>query len=274
MDGTGEIDTANAEVIDTLDDTPRDFAAEAKQHGWTEKEAFKGDPGKWVDAETFVKRADEVMPFLKKQNAALKREMDELKRTVKQASAHFSKAEERAYTRAMADLQAKHDEAVETGDVAAARAAVKEIGDLTAEAAAKPKVEPDEPAFDPAEARRELNAWVEENDWYVLDEGKRRYADMQAEMMGPAKDWPDGNKAWLAELGKRVDRKFADKKPNVTNGGGNRAAPGAGSKSFSDLPAAAKATADRFYRSGVFGDPNKVTLAQAREQYVKSYDFS
>lgn len=263
MDGTGEIDTSGAVVADTGDDTPRDFAAEARQHGWTEKDAFKGDAAKWVDAETFVKRADEVMPFLKKQNTALKREMDELKRTFKQASAHFGKAEERAYTRALADLEAKHTEAVETGDVAAARAAMNEIGEVKADIAAKPK--PDEPGFDPLAARKELNTWVEENDWYVLDDAKRRYADMQAEMMGPANDWPDGNKAWLGELGKRVERKFAEPKPGITNGGGNRSAPGGGGKSYNDLPALAKAACDKFVKQGIVA---------SRDDYIKTYDFS
>ena len=205
------------------------------------------------------------MPFLKKQNEALKREMGELKRTFKQASAHFSKVEERAYTRALADVQARHDEAVETGDVAGARAAVREMGEINAEIAAKPVVEEDGPAFDPVAARKELNAWVEENDWYVLDDAKRRYADLQAEMMGPATEWPDGNKAWLGELSKRVGRKFAEVKPNVTNGGGNRASPSANGHTFADLPAAAKAMCDKFVKSGII---------KTREDYVKSYDFS
>ena len=40
---------------------PRDIEAEARKHGWRPKEEFKGDPARWTDAETFVKRADEVM---------------------------------------------------------------------------------------------------------------------------------------------------------------------------------------------------------------------
>lgn len=265
-----ENDTKDADAPDTPLDAAgapankRDFDAEARSLGWLPADEFKGDPAKCVDAKTFVDRADTFMPFIKKDRDDWKRKFSELQHTVKQASAHFSKVEERAYTRALADLEAKHADAVETGDVAAARAAMNEIGEVKAEIAAKPKPEADEPGFDPVAARREINAWVEDNDWYVLDDAKRRYADMQAEMMGPAKDWQDGNKAWLAELGKRVDRKFADRKPNITNGGGNRPAPGGGSRSFNDLPAEAKAACDKFVKAGIL---------KSREDYVKSYQF-
>jgi hypothetical protein len=57
-----------------VNDQARDFDAEAREHGWRPKDEFPGDAAKWVDAETFMKRADEVMPLLKAQNARLKRD--------------------------------------------------------------------------------------------------------------------------------------------------------------------------------------------------------
>lgn len=239
----------------------RDYEAEARKHGWTPKDDFKGDPGKWVDAETFVRRADEVMPFLKKQNAALKREMDDLKKQVKQASAFFSKAEERAYSRALADLQARHDDAVESGDVAAARKVMQEMGQLQAD---KPAPE-SAPEHDPEQARRELNDWIERNDWYVTDDARRRYADFQAEAMGPAPEWPGGNKAWLDELEQRVERKFSERKPQPVANTPGRAAASKGGKSYADLPQDAKRACDKFIANGII--PN-------REAYVKAYDWS
>lgn len=259
MPGQSDADSTSA------DDTPRDYEAEARQHGWTPKEDFRGDAAKWVDAETFVKRADEVMPFLKKQNAGLKRELDDLKRQVKKASEFFTQAEERGYARAMDELQRKHDDAVETGDVAAARKVLKDMGDLQAEiATSKAALTEDkpEPASDP---RAEFAAWVEDNDWYVLDENKRTYADLQAQTMGPAEKWEGGHAAWLAEIKARTDRKFAEKKPNPANPSGNRAGPSArGGKTFSDLPPAAKALADKWVKSGII---------KSRDDYVKSYQW-
>lgn len=276
MDGTAEIDTKDAvaadekvaigadEAVDNGDGASqeRDYEAEARAHGWTPKEDFKGDPAKWVDAETFARRADEFMPFLQKQNKALKREIDDLKRTTKQFAAFASKAEERAYNRALADLQARHEEAVEAGDVPGARKVLKELHDL--EKPTAPAIEDDDKP-DPQQAQREFAEWIDANDWYVTDEKKRAYADIQAGAMGPADKWEGGGKAWLAELEKRVARKFAEPKPNPVNGGGNRAGAARGSKTFADLPAQAKAQCERFV---------KQIPGFTKEQYVRDYDWS
>jgi len=263
MEDTGQITAdTSAETVEIADSSPaqRDYEAEARQHGWTDKEAFKGDQSKWVDAETFIRRADEVMPFLKKQNDALKREMADLKQQFKKASAHFEKSEQRAYERALTDLQARHTEAVETGDTVTANRLNDELADIKADIkAGKPVAAPD-----PDQARRELNEWVEQNDWYVLDDAKRRYADLQADLMGPAAQWGGGQKDWLEQLSSRVAKKFADPKPSPVNGGGNRGAPAKGGKTYSDLPPEAKAACDKWMKSG---------LIKSREDYVKSYDF-
>lgn len=267
------IDTADAVPAGTLadqvlgddaphDDGPRDFESEARKHGWTPKEEFKGDPHKWVDAETFVKRADEVMPFLQKQNKALKREIDDLKRTMKQAQDFYTKAEQRAYKQALADLEARHAEAVETGDVAAAKKVMADMRDLENDFAPAPAN--DEPVFDERQARAELAEWVEKTGWYGPDEQRTKYADMQADLMGPAKDWPGGQKAWLAELESRVERKFTAPKPAVANPGGSRPGARGGAKSYADLPADAKRQCDRFV---------KIIPGFTREQFVKDYQW-
>jgi len=253
----------DAEEVET-DTAPveRDFDAEARQHGWTDKEAFKGDPSKWVDAKTFVKRADEVMPLLKKQIDALKTKMDEMKRETARASKFFAQSEERAYKRAMTDLQAKMDDAVEMGDVAGTRRILSDMETLKDEVK---NAASDEPKFDPEEARREFTDWVEENDWYVHDADKRTYADLQAGIMGNAHEFPGGGKEYLVELTRRVEKKFAAAKPNPVNGGGNRATAKTGGKTFADLPAEAKRMCDKWVGSG---------LIKSRDDYVKSFDWS
>ena len=44
---------------------------EARTLGWVPAEEFKGDPNRWVDAETFVERGHTVMPILRKNNERL-----------------------------------------------------------------------------------------------------------------------------------------------------------------------------------------------------------
>lgn len=251
------------ENVEAVEIQPRDYDTEARGHGWTPKDDFRGDPAKWVDAETFVRRADEVLPLLKKQNAGLKREMDDLKRQVRQASAHFSKSEERAYQRAKAELEQRHDEAVEVGDKAAARRASEEMRALESDRIAEPLVVADDaPTQD--QLRAELAAWVESNDWYGADDIKTKYADMQAELMGPAEKWADGRKAWFAELERRTETKFAARRPAITTGTSQPSPGGRGGKSFADLPPEAKRMCEKWVKSGVI---------KSRDDYVKSYQW-
>jgi len=243
-------------------DAPRDYEAEARHHGWTPRDEFKGDESKWVDAETFVKRADEVMPFLKKQNSALKREIDDMKRTMKQFQEYHSKTEQRAYQQALADIEARHTEAVEMGDTQAAKRAIEDMRAVEKDYNAG---KPETPDVDDQETRRqELAEWVEETGWYGIDEAKTKYADLQASLMGLADNWPGGQKAWLAELAKRTERKFADAKPTQANPGGGRPSPKGGAKGYADLPADAKRQCDRFV---------KTIPGFTREQYVKDFQW-
>lgn len=250
----------------------RDYEAEAKQHGWTPKEEFKGDPSRWSDAETFIKRADEVMPLLKKKTEAQDRRIKELERTIKDATAHYSKLEERTYARAITDLKARQVAAVEVGDVAAHDAVTKEIDALTAEAKA-PKA-----ANDIAlEAKEAEIDWREKNPWYDKNALARDYAGLIAEKnkakaqdMAPAdffdfiteevlKRYPDVAKAEAA----------AERRPiNPVEGGAtNRRA--AGGKGWADM-----APEERRVAQGIAGRMVKAGYMKHVDDYLKDYDWS
>lgn len=65
-------------------DLPNDDAAviedRARHMGWVEKERFRGPEDKWVDAATFVKRGEEVLPIVQSQNRRLQEGIDNLRR--------------------------------------------------------------------------------------------------------------------------------------------------------------------------------------------------
>jgi hypothetical protein len=247
-------------------DAPRDYEAEAREHGWTGQDEFKGDPNRWIDAETFVKRADEVMPLLKKQNDTLKRELASLKKDVARASEHFTKAEERAYDRAVADVTAKMNMAVEAGDHAAASAAMKERLDLDK------GVIDDAPApqADPLDVQEALIDFRDANPWY--DEGgvARDYADVMAEKhKAKTADMPPAE--FFAFIAGKVKERYPDlekpkaerKRPGMmVEGGGQRVV--SRGRSFSDLPPQAQQLADKWIKSGLIKD---------RAAYVSSYQW-
>ena len=155
----------------------RDYEAEARAHGWVPKDEFKGDPTRWTDAETFVKKADEVMPLLKKQNTALKRELEDVRKQIKRASEHFSKSEERAYERALNDLKARQEKAVADGDVEAFRAVDKELDELRKDTAPKGKTAD----VNPLDVKEALIDFRDANPWYDAGGKERDYADLLAE---------------------------------------------------------------------------------------------
>lgn len=245
----------------------RDYEAEAKQHGWTPKDDFKGDPSRWVDAETFVERADQVMPLLRKQNEALKREMETLKKDVRRASEHFGKAEERAYARALADLTAKQDAAAEDGDVETVRAVRKEIADLRADI-------PAVPANDIAiEAKEAEIDWRERNPWYDKGGLQRDYADLLVEKhMAKTKEMAPAE--FFDFIGQEVLKRYPDaaktetRRPvNPVDGGGNRRPQG--QKGWADMEPeerrVGQAMAQRWHKSGLLKHP---------DDFLKSYDWS
>lgn len=251
----------------------RDYEAEAKQQGWTPKDGFKGDPNHWIDAESFVKRGEELAPFLRKKNHILEREIAQLKRDFKREMSRLNERDQAMYDRALADLTTRRQEAVEVGDVAAFNKIDKETDAL------KASLESKTPAATPADAQEALDAWTDDNPWYDLgampiateaQARARAYADRLAETHHEkAKAMPPAE--FYAFITEKVMTKFGeqlkDKKPgrqaiNPVNGA---TAPRArGGRSFSDLPSDAQAMAQRLVKKGIL---------KSTDDYIKTYQW-
>lgn len=242
-----------ADDAQTQDTTDQAAATETKARamGW--------DPDKGpLSAADFVKRGDEIAGFVKKHNGKLERELADMKKTLAEAKDYFSKSEERAFKRAVAELEARQDAAVAEGDTAEVRKITKEITELTAEIATAPKSQAttDTGAYD---------GFVTANPWFKVDE------DLTAYAMGlsfPA-GTPDTEQFRI--IGEKVRRAFPAKfttenprrqaAPAVEGAQNGRRVSG---KTFADLPKDAQAMCDRFVKSGFIKD---------RAAYVASYDF-
>ncbi|HMX93405.1 MAG TPA: hypothetical protein PLY42_18695, partial [Nitrospira sp.] len=142
------------------DSQERDWETEARDLGWRPEEDFKGDKSLWVDAQTFVKRGEEVMPILKSQLKTLKGELAEMRKEFRKANEFFSNSEQRGYERAMADIQAKAEAAAEVGDKAGVRAALEKAAKLN-----KPTEAPKAEQI----SREDLANWFADNPWYKSD---------------------------------------------------------------------------------------------------------
>jgi hypothetical protein len=249
----------------------RNYEAEAKAEGWVPKEAFKGDESKWVDAETFVKRGEEILPIVNAKNRKLVETVDTLKKEIddlKLGNSQFREFHEQTIARekqqreaAIKELEALRKKAVSDGDGEAFDRAEKRINELRAQPVR-------------TNGHSELNeaqrAWLSENRWYETDHVLRAVADGLSDAL--ARERPEllGKRDFLDELTKRVraemPHKFENPNRNRTvvedappRGGGNGKA-----RAYENLPADAKVACDRFVRT---------IPGYTKEKYLADYQW-
>lgn len=153
----------------------------AKRMGWKPKEEYSGQ-NEWVDAEAFLQKAENDPVELRKMYRQLERSYSKLERNVEALVEHqereITTREQEAYNRAMRDIEARHKQAVEEGDVDAASKAWKAREEL-AKAQPSGKVN-----LRKEEAPEFLMEWQKRNPWYgedpVLSDAASKYTDILA----------------------------------------------------------------------------------------------
>lgn len=256
--------TEGADVSTDETDVAPSVEERAQLMGWRPQAEFKGDKDRWIDAETFVKRGEEILPILKANNASMERaladerkERAKLEKTLKDFADHHGKTEARAYDKALKEIQSQIAAAASVGDVQGVLDATEELTELRAEAKAKPAAEaPGSPEFD---------AWREDNDWYGKDKALSGAFDaLCAEVIAEGYTTP---KVGLSEAMKRLKAEFPAKFENparrqaaTVEGAG--APPRTKGKGYADLPPDAKAMCDDFV---------KRVPGFSREKYCKDF---
>ncbi len=222
----------------------------AKTAGWKPKEEYDGDPEAWVDAEEFNKRA----PLYKK-NHGLKREIADLKATVHEMKGHMSKVSEAAYNKAVADLEARRDQAIDEGD----RDQVKEIDKAIKDAE---NLKPADPGIHPV-----IAAWEKENgEWFYADKSVSRFGMTFAQnyLAENTNDMEGAMEAMEEAVKKAFPDKCGKKQPDppkrpaapAVEGGGTQGKPRAATKA--DLNDEQRRVMSRFVRSGVMTEADYI----------------
>ena len=181
---------------------PSEVELQAMEYGWKPEADFKADPTnegkKWRTAEDFMDRKslfDRIEGY-NKQVREMKRGMDAL-------AAHNKKIEQSAYERALAELRAERNQALENDDHVTAEKIRDRIDDIKEQQRMAPPVQP-QPQVNP-----ELVQWVERNKWYTSDVDMRAFAEGYASQL-----WNSGvrdSAEALAQIERKVREVFPTK---------------------------------------------------------------
>lgn len=249
MEDAGPVDAPAIDEtpLDATEAPPPSVDDIAAKMGWSPKENWRGDPGKWKPAHEFVAATADIN---NKVTTELKSVKDQLANIARTNAAMLEKALEGQ----RAELMAARKEAFDFGDYDKMTAVEQELQQLQAAPAAKP----------PAP---EAQAFVEQHSsWWGKDQEATSWAINRAEQL---KREGFGDARQVAIVGRELANYFPEyapqpappkPKPVALSQPGNRGASPRG-KSFADLPAEAQKAAKDFAASG------KVTL----EQYASSY---
>ena len=256
---------------------PTPAEIQATKAGWRPKEEWD-DSGsaEWMDAEQFNERntrlADRGDKILKAEIASQGRKIQSMGKTIEDAADYMKKADSRAYKRAVRDLEAKADKAVEEGDTDAYRAVKGEMKELEQEVkdeAKQAKTAAASPDDDPA-----FQGWLPDNAWYdPRDDGFDPELTSFADSIAPAIGRTGlVGKPFYDRIAKEVKKKFPDrfgnqrrKQAQAVEGGGN-ASGGNGKTLWDEVPKDARTVFKRNVADGLFKDDKA-----GREEYAELY---
>lgn len=258
----------------------RDYEAEARAEGWRPLEQFKGDPAKWVDAEEFVKRGENILPIVKAQNGKLKAELEGQKRTLaemraamdefklfhEETSAKLKKDAKEAYAKAEADLKAARTQARRDGDDDKVDEINDALADLKAEAknaeSKATKTAPTNKSSEDISKTPQFQQWAKDNPWFGGEGKENERRSRLAVAVGQeirARNPGIGIAEFLEQVTEEVEATFGAPKATreaVSKVEGSRRGAGTSGRGYADLPADARRQCDEDVKKHV--GPNKV----------------
>lgn len=249
--------------------TDPDVLKEATAQGWVPLEEWvaRGNPPeKHRSAETFVEIGNKSIPVMRRRLDNAERELHESKAAFEKRIERLDRVTKKALERQREALQADYDErlraTVETGDVDAHTALLKERDDKIR--AFDAPDEPDEPEDNTQKSDPAAVAFIEDNPWYNTDPEKRAVADT-AFNQSMAANPSLGMEGHLAAAKARVDALFSNGVGQQNNGrertmadmkveSGTRGTTRNTKSKVKELPPEARQAGEEFIEQGLYKD--------------------
>ena len=253
---------------------PPNMEEKARQLGWRPKEDWKGDPDKWVSAEEFVEKGEQILPVLKKDRERLFGEVKDLKQQVADVLKYHKEDRERVekrlrqeYDQHLEDLKAKQRVAVEEGDTGAYDELEKQKDQLE-QSRPEPTLPPGAaPGGPPAQFEENFQSWQKDNQWYQVGgtDGNQplneitKAAQLMAYRVQTENPQLSGwEPEFFDKVGEAVKTAYPDKFVNPRREGASGVESGVGTggtvsrkKTFADLPPEAQEQCRNMARSGM-----------------------
>ncbi|WP_323992720.1 hypothetical protein [Nguyenibacter sp. L1] len=177
--GAGEDGGPAASATDEIE-------AQARRMGWLPRGEFRGDVEKWRPAQDFLDRGMNLLPVLQQQYRALdgryasmQAQLRDSQKALADLTERTRRADERAYQRAVRDIEARRQAAVASGDTGAFAAADRELQDLRESAPPRAAPVPAEGGAAPqaqAAPAPEILAFLQANPWFGTHDEARQDA--------------------------------------------------------------------------------------------------
>jgi len=268
---------------------------EARGMGWKPKDEFHGDPKRWTDAATYVENGRKMLPLVQAENRRLHTQVGSQSQQLQQLQAKISELTEgQTELREFYEEQIRSQVKIERSRLTAELKQARSDGDVDREMEIREELDDlkttPEPKKKPVPAAGDKNSlenqqlhptfleWASNNRWFGVDQ-KRTFAAEQIARQGRF----ESDSGEIARLeGKdfydEVDRRLNKQTrtpptpSKVLGSGGGRSNGTSVARTYSDLPAEAKAECDK--QAAKFVKPNGQwkTAADYRKYYVQTFE--
>src|SRR3990167_1213125 len=174
-EGEGQQAGAQEPVVETP--AVREVEAKAGEMGWKPKDEYKDDPDKWRPADEFLRRGEEILPFVQKENRRLKERLSKVETESAEKIANLERMSAAALKAQRAQSESQYEglkeKAVEHGDTKQYKAADKAQKDALKEFDAAATEKPKDGATRrtktglPADDEEALDGWLQTNPWFT-----------------------------------------------------------------------------------------------------------
>ena len=259
---SGETEVKIDEIVEVKEPVvPDPQESKARIQGWVPKEDFRGDSSKWIDAKTFNERGETIIPIMRERSEHLEKEIREIKESQKEISEFYRKTEERAYQKALKEIEQRKITAVESADTAEYQKVELERVELEKNKPV-PKVEK------PTESV-EMQEFRKTNVWYDSDQELTTEADALGTAYAKQNiPYPKILEKVQATMKILHPEKFTnvrrDGVSSVESVSSETGLPKKGnSHAYENLPGDAKKQCDKWIKSGLL----------TKEQYIQDYEW-